>query len=147
MNPRTVGHIIPQVNAPPVVGEAEVRSHHLLDSLPAFHRILFSWLGHSLYQPIWKQKRYHATCKQCGVGLRPTGQEQFAIFAMPALGVGLAIAASATFDLSANPYDLWVVLTGMVVGMLAHYPIAKYEPVDPEALPDLPAARTTDRND
>ncbi len=105
---------------------------------------VLAWLGHSNFQPIWKSNRYHTSCRACGRELRPTGQERVANFAMPALGIGIAIGLSATFHLSERPYDLWILFPGLIAGMLAQYPIAKYELVDSGDQAELPSARTTE---
>jgi hypothetical protein len=61
--------------------------------------------------------------------------------AMLLIGAGAGIAASVPLPW---PYRLFVVLGGMMAGVLAHYPIADYQLADPGSRPELPPARATD---
>lgn len=102
---------------------------------------MLRWFGHSLYQPIWKEDRFIATCRHCGAKLGPSGRDRAFRWALPAIIVGLTFAVTSQFPRDHRPYGFVNAVIAIVVAILIHYPLATYESLDAE-VDDLPDART-----
>jgi hypothetical protein len=105
-------------------------------------------LGHQFNQPLWKEDRYHLSCRGCGARLKPTLRERIGSFAMLLAGAGATIGVfSAFWAMPAFPENLLIIVAGLLVGTLAGYPMAQYELVDRDSRPQVPDSRATERSE
>jgi hypothetical protein len=103
---------------------------------------LLAWFGHQMYQPLWRERRYHTSCRKCGTRIKPTTQERVAGVLFMSAGVSIAVGARLMLPVPRPPVLLFA-LAGLFVGELVQYFFARYTRVDPVAS-ELPTVRTVD---
>jgi hypothetical protein len=105
-------------------------------------------LGHQFNQPLWKENRYHLSCRACGARLKPTLRDRIGSFAMLLAGAGATIGVFSVFRaMPPFPENLLIILVGVLVGTSAGYPMARYELVDRDSRPQVPDSRATERSE
>jgi len=105
---------------------------------------LLGWFGHSLYQPIWREDRFVVRCRRCKTRLGPSARDRAFRWALPAIALGATFAVISQLPPHQRPLGIVQGLIAIFVALLAHYPLATYESLDPEA-DDLPQARTREQ--
>jgi len=103
---------------------------------------LLAWLGHSLWQPRWKENRWEVKCRSCKATLAPSSRDRILRLALPLTAIFVSFGVASQFPPAYRPYGIVHGVIGLVVGMLVHYPMARYDCLDTVPLPE---ARGKDR--
>ncbi len=98
---------------------------------------LFQWILHELYQPVWKQNRYHCSCRNCKAELEPAKGEVLRSFVIPVVG---AVSGVALANFLGQSEGIWIAI-GIGLGVLVHYPLAQYAASFPHRTPTVPTAK------
>jgi hypothetical protein len=96
---------------------------------------LVGWFVHSLYQPVWKKNRYRLNCRSCDATLAPSARDRILAWALPLSAIAISLGVASELPPGYRPYYMVQLLIGFAIGILVHYPMARYDCLDAVPLP------------
>jgi hypothetical protein len=106
---------------------------------------LLRWYGHSLWQPRQKDRRWQLPCRSCNATLYPSDRDHYVRIGLSAVVTFGSLVVTSQWADNYRPYAIVNILFGLLLGVLLHYPIAKYDCIDSLDEAPLPQARTRDK--